>query len=181
MSGEAPFQDFPSYTERQSRSSKVVVLFLVLFFVVVAIFVGLYFLGKNAEEKRESVASVPTQMVSPTTIVSPEEKKASPSASPTPEKTLERSELRVVVLNGSGIAGAAGKVSTVLKNAGYSVERVGNATQFTYQGITILITEKKRGYLSQLKEDIAAEEPSVTIETEISDDISADAEVIIGK
>lgn len=180
MAGDAPFQDFPSYVERPSRKPRVFFLFLVLFLLVIGVFAGLYMLGRTSEEKKDSVASVPTPIVSPTEAVAPEEK-ASPSATPAPEKPLERSELSVVVLNGSGVKGAAGSISSALTKSGYTIKQVGNAAQFTYTGVTITITEEKRDYLPQLKEDIAAVDPDLVIETSISDDIASDAEVIVGK
>lgn len=91
--------------------------------------------------------------------------------------TLNRNMLTVNVLNGSGVAGAAGETADTLRDLGYTVETVGNADTYEYEGITIVITKEKEAYLELLKKDLAGKK----IQTEIDDDLAVDAEVIVGK
>jgi len=59
---------------------------------------------------------------------------ATPQASPTssPSGTVDISKLKVSVLNGSGIAGEAGKVKALLETAGFTVTSTGNAATYDY-------------------------------------------------
>lgn len=169
MSEEAQFVQTPSYPEKKVRKSHFVTIFFIILFLVILILIGLYFLGAYKKGSfNPSVVIKPTATPIPTT---------EPTPSPTPV-ALKRDELTINILNGSGVAGAAKETSTLLKNLGYTIKTVGNAKQFDYTGITILITKEKEMYLEQLKKDLA---DSGKIVTEIDNDLAVDAEVIVGK
>ena len=61
-----------------------------------------------------------------------------PQERPTPTKALPRSETSVVVLNGNGIAGAAGTAAARVKSFGYVVGSVGNAPRSDYRRTIVL-------------------------------------------
>lgn len=170
MSEDASFSNYPSYGERNTRRSHFVSIFFVILLVVVFMLVGLYFLG--AYKKGQLQSLIPSQ---PTPTSVPAQK---PTVTPTPAK-LDRSKLEIIVLNGSGVAGAAGDISDKLKKLGYKIQSTSNASKFDYKGVTIFITEENKAYLDLLKKDLAEED--ATIETTIDDKIKADAEVIVGK
>src|SRR6185369_800473 len=135
----------------------------------VIILVGLYFLGAS---KKGSIKAAPAATPTPTIV------QQIPTATPTPG-TLDRSKLNLVVLNGSGVAGAAKGISSRLGDVGYTVKKVGNAERFDYKGVTILVTKAKKGYGDLLKKDLAGKADSITVT--VDDTISEDAEVIVGK
>jgi hypothetical protein len=54
---------------------------------------------------------------------------------------VDRGPLRVQVLNGNGVAGAAGEMSDRLANAGYEIAGVGNADEKDYSVTTVLVPE----------------------------------------
>jgi LCP family protein required for cell wall assembly len=54
---------------------------------------------------------------------------------------VDRGPIRVQVLNGNGVAGAAGEMSDRLANAGYEIAGVGNAEEKDYSVTTVLVPE----------------------------------------
>jgi hypothetical protein len=68
--------------------------------------------------------SLPTTGEAPTPTTDPEE--ASPTPTPAPE--LDRSEITIDVLNGSGITGKAGETAEKLETLGYTIGTIGNAS-----------------------------------------------------
>lgn len=173
MSDDASFSSYPvSYSEKNTRRSHFITIFFAILLVVVVLLVGLYFLGvyKKSQLQQGGTAANTKQIIpSPSAV---------PTATPTPV-ALKKSELSVIVLNGSGVAGAAGEISTLLKDLGYTVKSVGNASKFDYTGITIFIKQGKKEYLEQLKKDLVKEDSG--IETAIDDKIKADVEIVVGK
>lgn len=170
MSEDASFSQYPSYPDKNPRKSHFVAIFFIILVIVVIILVGLYFLGASKKGTFNPIASV---RPSATPVPSRE-----PTPTPTPI-SLDRSSLEIAVLNGSGVAGAAKGISSHLEDLGYTIKRVGNASKFDYVAVTILIKKDKSDYLEQLKKDLA--EKAKSIETEIDEDLTVDAEVIVGK
>ena len=89
----------------------------------------------------------------------------SPEISPGPESTesatpsaeeaeSKREGLKVKVLNGGGVAGAAGKVATALEKLGYEDVRTGNADSFDYEKSEIIYLESKKDLLSLFESDL---------------------------
>ena len=94
--------------------------------------------------------------VSPIVTPTPENTEATPSASPTgAATTLKRSDLKVQVLNGTGVAGAAGKVVSFLTGLGYKNIKTGNADNYDYTETIIRITKAKENYLDLVKKDLS--------------------------
>ena len=120
----------------------------------------------------------PTTTPKPTGKVTPTPANGTPT--PTTTSGLERSNLDVAVLNGSGEAGAATKVSDALKKLGYNVVSFGNADNFDYETTEIQVKSTKKSYLDRLKTDLS---DSYTITSATADytGTSADAVVIVGK
>lgn len=158
----------------------VVILFVVVFFVVVVL-VGLYLLGAHSRKSVQKHAGFPS--LSPTSTPLPMASvSATPSGSliPSPSGSgLERSKLRVSILNGSGVGGAAQVLAARLSGLGYIVASVGNAEGFSYRSITVLVKKSKSGYAQLLKNDLS--EGGASVSASLSDEITGDAEVIIGK
>jgi cytoskeletal protein RodZ len=81
-------------------------------------------------EPSPTTTVTPTSTPKPTSKVTPTPAKGTPT--PTSSSGVERSNLDVAVLNGSGEAGAATKASDALKKLGYNVVSSGNADNFDY-------------------------------------------------
>lgn len=169
MSDESAFSPLSGQTEKHIKKSHFVTVFFIVLILVIVILVGLYFLGASKKGTFNPIPAPPTATPFPTAAVTP---------TPTPE-ALDRGELTINVLNGSGVSGAARGTSETLKDLGYAVKTVGNADEFDYEGITIVIKDEKKEYLDLLKKDLADEK--ITIETKVDDTLTVDAEVIVGK
>ncbi len=79
------------------------------------------------------------------------------SATPTPMPLLDRQELKIKVLNGSGIPGVASEVADYLKELGYTQIETGNAQSFEFQKISISIKDSQKDYFNLLSNDLKKE------------------------
>lgn len=168
MKDDVPFQDYAVYTEKTGGRGKGIAILFFILLLIAATALGLYFLGRNSQ----SGSSIATPTQSPTTP-------PKPTATPTP--VLDRKELRVSVLNGSGVPGAANNISSVLRELGYVVGATANADKFTYTGVTIQVSEDKKEYADLLKKDLEEKASASAITATVSADLNTDAVVIVGK
>ena len=140
-------------------------------------------LPSPAPTTEKAVTPSPTEEVTPTGSVSTTPAKVTPGkATPTTKPaagTVDRSEVSISVLNGSGTAGAASKTSNYLKGLGYTISGTGNADTFDYEDITIAVKKGNTALLNQLKKDLASEGTVGSATTDYTG--TADAQVIIGK
>lgn len=74
---------------------------------------------------------------------------------PTPVSTLKKDEIKIRVLNGSGVSGAAGKAKTLLEAAGYKNVDTGNASMSDLAQTEIAIKADKKEYLDLVIKDLA--------------------------
>ena len=180
MNEESSLQRQAVHNKRASHKKRLLLLFLIVFLLIIVGLIGIYYLGSKPKTPTPTVP-IPTiaVMISPTPASSEAQLSITPVASP--EGELVRSKLRVVVLNGSGIAGSAQKYAAILTKAGYTLVTTGNADAFDYQGITIHTKSTASKYLPLLEQDIKAAVPQVKITTSSDDTIATDAEIIAGR
>lgn len=88
----------------------------------------------------------------PIATISPDVEETS---TPEPEASLKREDLKVQVLNGSGVAGAAGKAQGLLQDLGYVEVAVGNASSSNFTTTEISIKKEKNDYLDMLIDDLS--------------------------
>lgn len=189
--------NFEGISMQEGKSSST--LKLLAFMIVTAVILGLLiftagsFFARNDEasetpqitilptssQEEPTVAIEPTVDVDITPSVTP---KVTVNKTVTPTQvTNKKATLVVEILNGSGIKGAAGKMSTVLVSAGYTVSRTGNADAFTYTGVTINLKKSKAVLLDQLKKDLSAGSYLVTgSTTTLAETSDVDAVIILG-
>ncbi len=199
-------QAFPRAISQQSQSKKpktLIVLAVFLILLGALLFVGSRFLTTQTENNdADNEKAAPTAVIAPSDTPAPsEEPTATPKKETAPTKTvspteaakttttsssvdkatgLDRASLTVSIQNGSGVAGVASKMSTVLKDLGYVIGSTGNADNFDYTNVTIQVKSTKSKYLPILKKDIAATY-TVGDATATLASGSADAVIIIGK
>jgi hypothetical protein len=101
--------------------------------------------------------------------------------SPVDSSGLDRSKLSVIVQNGSGIEGVAGKAEDILKELGYNVTSTGNADNYNYQGVTIKVKKEKSNFLNLLKKDLSKNYTIITASSDLPPDFPTGAVIIIGK
>jgi flagellar basal body-associated protein FliL len=180
MENESPFQTQPAYVQKASNKRRLVIIFLVVFLLIVAALGALYLLGSSAKHQSNPPTNpIPTAQTaaSPTPASISAQLTVTPAATVSPSVAL--TSLTVSVLNGSGIPGAAGKVASALKSAGFSNVTTGNASVFTYTGITVYV--KNSDNLSAVKQALASAEPNEQVTTSVKATIPTDVQVIIGK
>ena len=117
--------------------------------------------------------------VSPTSTRTSPSPSARPTARPTGGSSVDRSDISLVVLNGSGTPGAAGKFRTYLEGLGYTVSRTGNADAFDYEDITISVKAGNTALLNQLRRDLQSQ--GTIGEATATYTGTGDAQVIIGQ
>lgn len=182
MENESPFQTQPAYVQKTSNRKRLVIIFVVLFWVIVIALGALYLLGSSTKHSTNSPTNpVPTTQVSMAPASSTSAQlTATPSAAVSPTAaSASLTSLTVSVLNGSGTPGAAGKVATALKSAGFSNVTTGNASAYTYTGLTVYV--KNSDNLTSVKQAISAAEPNQQVTTSVKASIPTDVEIIIGK
>lgn len=92
-------------------------------FILGAILGGIFFYQK--EVNTIDAENTPTPVATPEVSVTP-------TPTTKAEQKIDVSEFDIAILNGSGIAGEAGKVKTLLEDAGFSVTSTGNAPTYDY-------------------------------------------------
>ena len=101
-----------------------------------------------------------------------------------PEKiaaNLDRSKITVSIENGSGLEGVAGKAADFLKSKGYNVAATANADNYKYVGVTIKVKTSTSAFLNILKKDLSEKYTINTASSDLPNDSTADAVIIIGK
>ena len=95
--------------------------------------------------------------------------------------TFDRSEWTFEVLNGSGVAGCAGKAAKKLESLDYTVIEIGNADKQTYTLTEVSVVKDKLDQTEFLLEDLKNEFPTATLSGELTSDSTASARLIIGR
>ncbi len=119
-----------------------------------------------------SLPSLPTA-ASPTPVPT----EAPPSPTPTP--SFAKSDLKLKVLNGSGTAGKATEVKTILTEAGYGETLTGNADNFDYTVTEVQVKADKKAAGPMIVQDLKDYTSSPKITT-LDEDDAADVVIIIG-
>lgn len=173
----------------KSRIILIVIGVIILIALVAFAVVATGGKGEDAEVVPTDSIEEPTPTESVETPTPEESPTDSPTATPTGAKTtpaptlsggLDRSDLSIEIQNGSGVAGAATKMSDKLKALGYDISSTGNADNFDYEETIIQVTSAKKAYLDILEKDLSDD---YTIESATADltGPDADAIIIIGK
>ena len=192
--GSESFATAPSFQAPRKKSGKriIVILIFIILLMIGGYFVSSSLFGSNNSTTNEGPTSTPEE-VTPTEEPTPTpEESPTPEASETPaakptsnpiDKTsgIDRSKFSVQVQNGSGVAGVGSKGSDFIKSLGYKVASVGNADNFNYENVTILVKSGSSNFLSLLKSDIGKQYTVGSSSATLSASSSADALIIIGK
>lgn len=131
--------------EYQDRSSSGVMWIIVLTALLVGALAGgfiTYFSG---------LARLENPQVTPTPVAT-----EMPSTTPTPaaQTELKREDLTVQILNGSGVAGAAGQAKAALEKLGYKNVQTGNASASDFAETEVAILKAKENYFELVKKDL---------------------------
>lgn len=110
-----------SDTSVEKQKSPVAWILIPGIFLLGAILGGVVFYQKGINTINVTESPTPVATATPT---------ATPTASPSAK--VDVSKFDVAIYNGSGIAGEASKVKTLLEDAGFSVTSTGNASTYDY-------------------------------------------------
>ncbi len=111
---------------------------------------------------------------SPTPTIAP-----APTAVPTP--VIDKTILKIQVLNGSGTAGEAGKMKTLLEEKGYTVVGTGNAKTYDYEKTEIQSISTQEAVLGVLSTDLAGSYTVGSTAATLKDTLPYNILVIVGK
>lgn len=149
-----------------------IVVALIVGFVAGGLYVyttGMSLLGNEETEAEQTTAPEPTG----------EPQESTPEPTPTPEP-VDVSEFSVSVLNGSGRAGEAGKVETLLEDAGFTIGNTGNASRFNFTDTVIQATENvPKTVVTQLEEALS-ESYAVEVGDVLPEDSAYDIVITVG-
>lgn len=108
------------------------------------------------------------------------ETEVTPAAEATPVPDLDRTELKIQILNGSGTPGFAGKAKDHLLSLGYENIETGNAGSYDYEETEIAIKESMEGYLDMLKVDLVEKYVVASKTTTLDEDEEYDVIITLG-
>lgn len=111
------FNDRPAVVSENKRS-KLVIFIPIL--ILIVIFGGVVYYREKLLSKIMNKVSPPKQAAVEVTPF--------PTPTPTPAPSVERSDFKVRVLNGTPATGAAGVLADKLKEKGWQIDKTGNAT-----------------------------------------------------
>ncbi len=163
----------------QKFSLRNIILFIISFIVTFAALFLLSQVNWNNMSFKMPAFSMPSlsflNRATPTPVPSPTPTKPTP----TPTPAVDRADVRIKVLNGSGISGKASNVKEFFTEKGYSDILTGNADAFDYETTVVQVKEDKPEIKSIIETDIASQVPKPKFETlEVSE--AADVVIIVG-
>jgi hypothetical protein len=148
---------------------------LLLFGILIG---GVFYYRSNVGDEAEEATSSPSEE-----IVTNETITESPTSTPTPtpEEELDLSNYSVNILNGSGIAGEAGRASSLLEELGFSELDTGNADSYEYT--TTVISLKKEvpdGVYEKIKESLSTDYIVEKSDEALEEDSTYDVVITVG-
>ena len=148
---------FP-YPSQPKKSNKTM-LFIIISVVLISALVGGYLLTRQpekVEEKKETII---------------ENKEPSPTEKP----KIEKSSVKIQVINGTGTPGQAGVVVKALEDAGYSTENIqtGNSDEFDNSTTSITARDNFDEIVDNIKEVLKTTFEKITV---ISPNLDKDSE-----
>lgn len=142
---------------------------------------GVFYFRRSRANKTEDIAqSSPLPTSQPSEEESEEEAEQEVTPTPEPTQTVDKQDLAIQILNGSGAPGAAGEGRDYLQNLGYENISVGNADSYAYEQTEVYVKEEMKGMLETMIEDLK-EEYELEVQSEyLDEDSDYDIRIIIG-
>jgi len=167
---EAIFGEEPEKNKKQKKGIVFLVLISVTIAAIIFAIAWFFIFRTSGEDMPEKTVEQAVEEPAPT---------EQPTPTPVPE--LDRGELSVKVLNGTGISGVAGKAKTFLENLGYSEIKTGNADSYEYQKTEVSIKEEASEYLDLIIEDLGEDYPTSSDSSTLEEDSLFDIVITVGK
>lgn len=172
-------KEMESVAKSGSRTNtKLITLIVMIIVILLGLVVGGWFVYSNAL----STANQPPEIVENATpfpefdVVDEQSEEATETAEPV---VIEREEVSVSVLNGSGAPGAAGDLAAVLEAAGYGEIDTGNADNYDYETTEVQVKVDNQELFDLISQDLS-DDYTVTQGDDLDEDSQFDAVVIVG-
>lgn len=169
-----PVSPAPIYQESQDKNAKW--LWLLIFLIIIGAVVFAFFRGIGPFE---SISPFTKGSASPTPTPSPIAV-SSPTTQESPAADLDRSEVSVRVLNGSGVTGKAASVRDFLEELGWTVDSIGNADGSDFESTEVRFKADSSDFADLIVEDLSSDYDASTSSDSLEASDSADIEVIVG-
>lgn len=140
-----------------------VLIFLVLILVLV------FMIFRNKRQSAQSTM-VPTQALPAPTFT------PTPTITPTEAPKIPKDQIKIEILNGSGVAGEADKIKTQLEEADFTDIKTGNAPTQSAASISIVF---KPTVHESYKKEIVSEVESLGYEVSVKENQEIDSDIII--
>ncbi len=121
--------------DKNHKKGKTFLLLVGIVLLIAGLVVGGILFSQKALKSARKTAPSPTSI---------------PTLATTPTPEIAKKDLKISVLNGSGIPGLAGKAKTYLEELGYQVVNTGNAEVYTYEQTEVSIKENKKMFLEEI-------------------------------
>lgn len=170
-------EDQEGSEEGEGGSKKKIFLIILLLVILAGVVAGgIYYYQTSLSEKTEvQKVEEQGQVVGPTEAPAEEEEEATQSAE------IVAGDYSVNILNGSGIAGEAGKVKTLLEGAEFEEIDTGNAVSYDYVETEVsLKKDTPKGVYDLVKDALESDYIVSKSETELDEDSDYDVGVIVG-
>lgn len=187
--GSQSSQFFKAYYKTKPRGRRGVNLLLFLVFLIASGAGIVYWLGYSTKgDDVKGGAPAPTEVT--VSSILPTSSVSAVLDVPVIQKSeeIDRGGISIAVLNGSGKQGAASGTASYLKGLGYNVVKTDNASAFDYVGVSVFVKKSYSRYALVLKKDLAEYAENLdqsvlrsSVSASVSDNITYDAEVIVGR
>ena len=167
-----PSPDSPQPEFRSSRQPKrkfPLWIFIILLAVLIGIAVWSFTSSRSSEEE-PSVTDILIETSTTDTNVEEAE----------PEEELDRADYQLQVLNGSGVKGAAGKMTGVLEAAGFEDVDTDNASDYDSTGVTIQVKDGEDQLGDLIEQDLEDDYEKIKVRDSLDDDSEFDAVITLG-
>lgn len=149
-----------SYPSHQPKKNNKTMLFVVIG-ILLAVLIGWFFMTQQPKKTDEVKNDVVVEEKTPT---------------PTTEKPkIDKSSVKIQVINGTGTPGQAGIVVKALEDAGYSADNIktGNAEEFDNSTTSITARDNFEEIVSDIKEVLKSTFDKITV---VSPNLDKDSE-----
>lgn len=151
----------------RSRSGKKIPSLLGIGIIILVLLISLFLFRGSGEKVEPSPTPLPLSETEPT-------------SSPLPEASFDRSDYKLRVLNGTTTSGLAASTSAKLKDLGYKIEKVANATNSAFLKTEVRVKPDLKELLENLLKDLSAIEFEGEEGPQLKDSDTSDGEVILG-
>jgi len=170
---------------KKEKRIKPIYLFIPL--LIIAIFTIILFwptlkdiVTRELPSQKSPAPSEPaTKSAAPKQEASPSADKKGSVTTPEPDKTINKKDYRIQVLNGTGKSGLASEARDFLVSKGYVIADVGNAATFDNTKTTVRVKNSKKEIIALLTKDLK-ERYSIDIGSPLAEDESYDIIIILG-